>query len=188
MKRVQNAVGAFADLAWLKLTGALSGDPGFLRADAPQILVFGYMGIGDLLMLAPALQHLKQRWPSARITLLTGPYSAAAETSPLLPVIDEALVFDWKSADAHQKKSFAHLLREKNFDALLATYTAPVRFFMPLLAHVPIRVGMLRDIPFPQAPLHPWDALRWKFRLGFFEEEFFKREFFNRTILIGAFD
>lgn len=184
MKRVRNASQAFFDLARLKMTGGLANDPGSLSTSSPKILVFGYMGLGDLLMLAPALQALKEKWPASHVTLLTGPYSAAADVASLLPSVDEILPYDWMKADGRQKKSFGDEIRIRNFDALLATYTAPVRYFLPLLAKIPIRVGTLRSIPYPHPFLHPLAALRWKIRMNFFEEEFFKRRFFNRVIRV----
>ncbi len=149
-----------------------------------KILVMGYMGAGDLLMLAPSLNALKSRFPNCHITLLTGPYSAAGQLAQALAAIDEVISIDWKNIPLKNRAAALGQIKSRNFDVLLATYTAPVRYFIPALKEIPIRAGMLRDIPYPQSVTNPWSALLWKLEMNLFQEEFFKRRLFNRAIVV----
>src|ERR1044071_7827546 len=73
LRRLFYGVLSLAEDAWIRLGWIffpVESEPFFPK----NILVMGYMGAGDLLMLTPALQTLKAAFPQAKISLLTGPY------------------------------------------------------------------------------------------------------------------
>ena len=45
--------------------------------DSPRILLVEFYGLGDLVILGGALDPLRERWPTAKITLLAPPVAAA---------------------------------------------------------------------------------------------------------------
>src|SRR6185437_360494 len=67
---------------------------------AGNVLCVRLDALGDVLMTTPALRALKHGRPGRRLTLLTSP--AAAELTPLVPEIDECIVYDapWMKATA----------------------------------------------------------------------------------------
>lgn len=170
----------FVRLIWRAGIARLARDP-----SPKNILVFGYMGIGDLLLFIPTLKALKKNFPDCRVTLLTGPYSGAPELARAITEIDEIINIDWVKASFFEKIKINRQLRALRFDTVIATYTAPIRFFLTGLSKVPLRTGHCRNIAYPQPWKSPFGYLKWRFQFEFMEEEFFKRLFFNKKVFIG---
>ncbi len=113
--------------------------------------------MGDVLMTTPALRALKEARPGRRLTLLTS--TAAAELAPLVPQIDDCLVYDppWMKATALRADSrpdFATIerLRQGRFDAAVI-FTVFSQNPLPAallcqLADIPRRLAHCRENPY----------------------------------------
>jgi lipopolysaccharide heptosyltransferase II len=124
---------------------------------AENVLCVRLDALGDVLMTTPALRALKEGRPLRRLTLLTSP--AAAPLAPLLPEVDECLVYDapWMKATAPRRDSrpdFAmiELLRRRRFDAAVI-FTVYSQNPLPaalvcLLAGIPRRLAHCRENPY----------------------------------------
>ncbi len=124
---------------------------------AENVLCVRLDALGDVLMTTPALRALKQSRPSRRLTLLTSP--AAAALAPLVPEIDDCIVYDapWMKATAPRVDSrpeFAILerLRQGRFDAAIL-FTVFSQNPLPaallcMLADIPHRLAHCRENPY----------------------------------------
>lgn len=94
---------------------------------------------GEFLLNIPALRALKETYPQAKITLITG--AAAKELAGMIPFIDEVLVFGKDKDNLFGIVRFAAILRKSRFD--LAVILNPAKFFhiVTFLAAIPIRLG-----------------------------------------------
>ncbi len=129
--------------------------PDWQQAD--NVLCVRLDALGDVLMTTPAFRALKQSCPGRRLTLLTSP--AAAALAPLLPEIDDSIVYDapWMKATAPRADSrpeFAMIerLRQRRFDAAVL-FTVFSQNPLPaallcLLADIPRRLAHCRENPY----------------------------------------
>ncbi len=113
--------------------------------------------LGDVLMTTPALRALKQSRPSRRLTLLTSP--AAAALAPLVPEIDDCIVYDapWMKAtapraDSRPEFAIVERLRQGRFDAAVL-FTVFSQNPLPaallcMLADIPRRLAHCRENPY----------------------------------------
>src|SRR5919197_1887705 len=113
--------------------------------------------LGDVLMTSPALRALRESRPGRRVTLLTSPSGAAV--TPLVPVIDDVIVYDapWVKATAPRRDSrpeyeMADRLRRAGFDAavVFTVYSQnPLpAAFLCYLADIPLRLAHCRENPY----------------------------------------
>jgi ADP-heptose:LPS heptosyltransferase len=123
--------------------------------EARNILVVRPDNIGDVIMLGPALRAIKQATPSARLTLLASP--AGSSAAPLLPWIDDVIV--WRSVwqDAHgrvpfdpaRERDLIERLAARRFDAALIftsfSQTPHVPGYVCYLAGIPLRAGESKE-------------------------------------------
>jgi len=123
--------------------------------DARNILVVRLDNIGDVIMLGPALRAVKQATPDARLTLLASPAGAGA--TPLLPWIDDVIV--WRSVwqDAHgrvpfdpaRERDLVEQLAARHFDAALIftsfSQTPHAPGYVCYLAGIPLRAGESKE-------------------------------------------
>jgi len=123
--------------------------------DARNILVVRLDNIGDVIMLGPALRAVKQATPDARLTLLASP--AGASAAPLLPWIDDVIV--WRSVwqDAHcrvpfdpaRERDLVEQLAARRFDAALIftsfSQTPHAPGYVCYLAGIPLRAGESKE-------------------------------------------
>src|SRR3954466_1471860 len=112
--------------------------------------------LGDVLMTTPAMAALKESG-HRRLTLLTS--SAGAAIAPLIPVIDETIVYDapWMKAtqarlDSSVDRSFVERLHAEQFDAavIFTVYSQnplPAALFC-YLADIPRRLAHSRENPY----------------------------------------
>src|SRR5690242_10841418 len=128
--------------AWIRATNVLA-----VRLDA----------LGDVLMTEPALRGLKENRPGRRLTLLTSP--AGARIAPMLPGVDDVIVYDapWMKAtarrpDARPDRDMIDRLRSARFDAA-AIFTVYSQNPLPAallchLADIPRRLAHCRENPY----------------------------------------
>jgi lipopolysaccharide heptosyltransferase II len=112
--------------------------------------------LGDVLMTTPAFAALKETG-NRHVTLLTS--SAGAAIAPLIPVVDETIVYDapWMKAtqpraDGSFDRSFVERLRRENFDAA-AVFSVYSQNPLPAallccLADIPKRLAHCRENPY----------------------------------------
>ncbi len=111
-----------------------------------RILAIRYSGLGDLVMLMPALTRLKARYPDARITLLTDRSNAAfPEVSGDL--IDDTILFDRRrlkrglSQALREIFSLFRRLRAKRFDQVIDFHNFGETATISFLAKAPVKRG-----------------------------------------------
>jgi ADP-heptose:LPS heptosyltransferase len=113
--------------------------------------------IGDVLMSTPAMAALAEGHPARRLTLLTSP--AGAAIAPLIPVIDDVIVYaaPWMKATAPRADSspefaMAERLRAGRFDAAVIFTVFSQNPLPPALlcylADIPLRLAHCRENPY----------------------------------------
>jgi lipopolysaccharide heptosyltransferase II len=123
---------------------------------AKRVLCVRLDALGDVLMTTPAMKALKESG-ARRLTLLTS--SAGAAIAPLLPMIDETIVYDspWMKstesrASADYDRAMIERLRGERFDAA-AIFTVYSQNPLPAallcyLADIPRRLAHARENPY----------------------------------------
>jgi lipopolysaccharide heptosyltransferase II len=125
--------------------------------EARNVLCVRLDHIGDVLMSTPAMVALKAGHRNRRVTLLTSP--AGAAIAPLIPVIDDTIVYDapWMKATASRADSgpeyaVVERLRAEHFDAavIFTVYSQnPMPpAFLCYLADIPLRLAHCRENPY----------------------------------------
>jgi len=107
------------------------------------ILLVKTHALGDVLMVSPAIQGLRDLYPKAKLTFLTGEWSA-----PILkehPALDELVTFP--DSDLHQRKPLRLIrliaqLRKAHYDMALIFHPSPLIHGLVKLAGVPRRIGL----------------------------------------------
>jgi len=126
-----------------------------IPAQLNRILAIRLDNIGDVVMLSPALQTLRETYPSARITLMASP--AGSQVYPLLPWVDDLLT--WRSIwqeislgagmDPSRERDLVSLLQLCKFDAALIFTSFSQSPYPPayvcFLAGIPIRASQSRE-------------------------------------------
>ncbi|MBD2257223.1 glycosyltransferase family 9 protein [Pseudanabaena sp. FACHB-2040] len=123
---------------------------------ANRILCIRLDSLGDVLMTTPALGAIKETNPQAHLTLMTS--EAGSAIAPLLPIIDETLVYDapWLKATAPRTNSQPEYAQ---FEALRQQFDAAIIFtvysqnplpsaFMTYMADIPLRLAHCRENPY----------------------------------------
>jgi lipopolysaccharide heptosyltransferase II len=125
--------------------------------EARRVLAVRLDALGDVLMTTPALRALKEDRPHRRLALLTSP--AGASAAPLLPDVDEVIVYaaPWMKAtpprqDPGPDDAMVERLRAARFDAavIFTVYSQsplPAALFC-YLAGVPRRLAHCRENPY----------------------------------------
>ena len=124
---------------------------------AQNLLCVRLDSLGDVLMTTPAIRALGGGWPGRRVTLLTSP--AGAEVAPLVPEIDDVIVYDapWIKAtaartDSRPEHAMAERLRAARFDgAIIFTVYSQNPLpaaFLCYLADIPLRLAHCRENPY----------------------------------------
>ena len=121
---------------------------------ARNVLAIRLDAVGDVLMTTPAIRAMKEGAPGRRVTLLTS--SAGAAVAPLIPEVDDVLVYDapWMKATPPRSAPDTDLaaistLRDRRFDAaaIFTVYTQdplPAAFLCSL-AGIPLRLAHTRE-------------------------------------------
>jgi lipopolysaccharide heptosyltransferase II len=124
---------------------------------AKNILCIRLDSMGDVLMTSPAIRAIKESIAGSRITLLASPSGARA--APLIPEIDEVMIFDapWMKAAALRSQrqvdfEMIERLRRSGFDgAVIFTVFSQNPLpaaYLCLLAEIPLRLAYCRENPY----------------------------------------
>lgn len=111
---------------------------GWAPSPKARLLVRGVNWVGDAVMTTPALQRLRERFPSAHITLFTDQKLAGLWEQH--PSIDALMTF----TTGQSVWSVARRLVEGRFEAALVLPNSPRSALEPWLARIPERVGLAR--------------------------------------------
>jgi|GEM_PF-4040146 len=112
-----------------------------------KILIIQAGGIGDLIMLTPAISAVKKNFPQAQMDVFVGPTPAAKEVLEGSAIISNVFSFDFLKASFFKKIKFIVGLRKEKYDlAIVASGTNPFRgSVLALLVGAKIRVGEYRS-------------------------------------------
>ncbi|MFP4472429.1 MAG: glycosyltransferase family 9 protein [Candidatus Omnitrophota bacterium] len=113
----------------------------FLPEDVKKILLIRTDRIGDVVLTTPAMQTVREQFPSAHITVLLTPVTRSLVEG--LPFVDEVFVDDRRGAHAGPG-GFARLVadvRKRRFDLALNYHTKRRTNFLCFLSGIPRRVG-----------------------------------------------
>lgn len=123
--------------------------------EARNIVAIRLDNIGDVVMLGPALRAVKATLPDARLTLLAS--RAGASAAPLLPWVDDVMVWKpvWQDVgqkipfDPARERQMIDDLAERHFDAALIftsfSQTPHVPGYICYLAGIPLRAGESKE-------------------------------------------
>jgi heptosyltransferase II len=110
-----------------------------------RILVRATNWVGDAVMSIPALQALRERYPTARISILARPWVAGLYGRE--PFCDELIPYDaprgWEGIG--EKRRMAATLRARRFDAAILLQNAFEAAALVRWAGIPLRIGYARD-------------------------------------------
>jgi heptosyltransferase-2 len=110
-----------------------------------RILVRAANWVGDAVMSIPALQALREKLPSAQISILARPWVAGLYGRE--PFCDELIPYeaprDWRGTV--QKWEIARDLRRRHFDSAILLQNAFESAALVRVAGVPVRIGYARD-------------------------------------------
>ncbi len=104
-----------------------------------KIAIIGLKRIGDAIYTLPLIEALKQQGQAAEITLFTESQVAAIYQEN--PTIDKLVILDkpdfwWDTLSA---------LKEGQFDVCIVLHNAFKYALLPYLAHIPVRVGYVKE-------------------------------------------
>ena len=107
-----------------------------------RILIFRNQGIGDLILISPAIRAIRQIHPEAHISVFVGNWSKPAVEG--LPCIDE--IISYPDPWIQNKKSFRILalvwkLKRKKFDRVYIFHSHNMLHLLTRLANIPERYG-----------------------------------------------
>ncbi|MGL1935918.1 MAG: glycosyltransferase family 9 protein [Fibrobacterales bacterium] len=108
----------------------------------PKILFYCLPGIGDAIMMTPALKELRSRVPDADITVLTM-YRSVAQMVQKLPEVNTVLLWDFFSESLTGSLRFVWRLRKEKFDITIMGFPANRKEYslLSLLIGGKIRLG-----------------------------------------------
>ncbi len=106
------------------------------------MLIIRNQGIGDLLLITPAIRAIRQLHPGAHLAILVGEWSRAAVEGN--PYLDEIL--SYPDSWIQNKQPFGYLklvsrLRSKHFDAAFIFHAHTLIHLIAVLAGIPKRYG-----------------------------------------------
>ncbi len=139
-----------------------------------------------MIFLLPTIRAVRRGFPKAAITLVTGPYSSAHELVQMGSDVDDMRIIDWTQASIWGRIKTCLRLRAARFDACLVSYPNPVRFFLPALANIPIRIGHCRKPSYRWSLAQGIQRFRHWVRFNFLSEEFYRRVLFNQPVWIDV--
>ena len=105
------------------------------------ILVNALVNLGDVILTTSALALIKKNFPSTKITMLVK--SVVADSIKNNPVVDEVIIFDYKSKEnsISKMKEMIKEIRRRNFDLSISFDRKLRPALLTYLARIPVRVG-----------------------------------------------
>ncbi|MFA5156882.1 MAG: lipopolysaccharide heptosyltransferase II [Candidatus Omnitrophota bacterium] len=116
--------------------------------DIKKILFITLSNIGDVVLTLPALDHLRQKFPSAKVSVMCG--QRAREIFEGAPFIEETVIFD-KHAALKEKIRLFKALKAKKFDAVIDLRNSlfglglPAKYKVPVLRKLPAGLAHMKD-------------------------------------------
>jgi ADP-heptose:LPS heptosyltransferase len=86
-----------------------------------RIVVYGFLGLGDMVMFSQCFRILRNGFPNSKITLVTG-WKVVYELFKESQYIDECIYFDLLNASTLAKMRFVISLRNRHFDTSILPY------------------------------------------------------------------
>ena len=156
---------------------------------AGNILILSMTRMGDMIQTTPLIRGLKEKYPTAKITLLVT--SDFASAVPLIPDVDESIVIDLRQFDKQDNwedlswiKIYRYLeksledIKSRNFDLLVNLSHSKFRALMVRLLGIKNVVGFYCNDFGNRMTVHPW--------MQFFSVEVFNRKY-NEFNLVEIF-
>src|SRR5262249_8859976 len=118
-------------------------------ATAMKILAIRFARLGDVILLLPALESLKNKFPGSELTLMTGHRCAAI--AELCPAIDRVMAVDrvamrdgpvWRAL--REMASLMRDVRRQQFDLAVDFHSFRETNLLTWLSGAPVRIGLKR--------------------------------------------
>lgn len=120
-----------------------------MSAVPPRILVIRRRYLGDIVLLSPFFQSLRQHWPAAELSLLAeATYAAVA---PLIPEIDRTLILPRRARELGGWLKLIQALRVGRFTHVFDLDNREKTAVLTRLTGAPERIALLHEAP-PRLP------------------------------------
>lgn len=141
--RLVNLAFAFGEIALSRMFAPKTKPPmnEQERLQIRRVLVFGYFGLGDAVMILPTLRALKELFPTATFDFIGSERTAAYHVLKLSALFSAMHFFEFKNATFRERRQMNRYLGEQQYDCVFCSYTAPIEHFVPFLKTVPHRAG-----------------------------------------------
>jgi ADP-heptose:LPS heptosyltransferase len=143
LSRLLNLASAFGEIALSRVFAPKTKPPmnAQERLQIRHILVFGYLGLGDGVMILPTLRALKELFPNATLDFIGSGRTAAYHVLKLSEFFSAMHFFEFKDATLRERWQMNRFLAQQGYDCVICSYTAPIEHFVPFLKTVPHRAG-----------------------------------------------
>ena len=117
-----------------------------MGTEPKRILVIQTAFLGDVVLVTPLLQALRDRFPKAYLAVLVIPGTREILTGH--PGLDDVLVYDKKGRDhsLHGIRSIVRVLAEKRFDCCLLPHRSFRSALLAFVAGIPMRIGFFQSL------------------------------------------
>ena len=105
-----------------------------------KILIYGSMGIGNMILFTPTIKAIRKRFPKARVTLLVG-NTGCEEVLKGSDLVDEIINFQMNQADIIGKLKFIRGIRKRRFDLLISNFHGANLSLLTILSSIPYKIG-----------------------------------------------
>jgi|SaaInlStandDraft_6_1057023.scaffolds.fasta_scaffold18858_2 heptosyltransferase II len=112
-----------------------------------RILIYADMGIGNMILFTPTLQSIRNQFPKANITLLTGK-SGCDQVVECASLVDEVLKMKYSLFDV---LTLANVVKRKEFDLLISSFLSGSKYLtlLTIFSRIPIRAGHCQSDDWP---------------------------------------
>jgi len=117
-----------------------------MGTEPKRILVIQTAFLGDVVLVTPLLQALRDRFPKAYLAVLVIP--GTREILAGHPGLDDVLVYDKKGRDRSLRglRSMVRLLADKRFDCCLLPHRSFRSALLAFAAGIPMRIGFFQSL------------------------------------------
>ncbi len=114
-------------------------EPGRIK----RILVYGQMGIGNMIMFTPFLKALRSHFPDARIALLFLQKNGAEQVVAGSNLVDEIVIWDYRNLTYSQRFKAIRQMKRWQPDLIVSRFAGrPIDYaLITLFSRAPFRVG-----------------------------------------------